>query len=260
MKQIVYGAGFLLLLALALLDSQPQTANGQATIPHAGRTLYLPALHNTFDCREVTEIPQRECEALEALWWATNPGLPYAPVSWHNTDGWLVTNEPCSWYGIECTEGHVTRIDLFANFLVGGLPPEIGDLSNLQTLQLHGNQLSSLPAELGNLANLQWLNLFGNQVSILPAEIGNLANLEFLDLYHNQLSTLPAEIANLTNLRNLNVAYNQLTSLPKPITQLTQLTRLDIGLNCLVVTDPEIVAFLDARMPGWQATQRPTCD
>src|SRR5687768_4333546 len=52
------------------------------------------------------------------------------------------------------------------------LPPEVGQLANLQTLYLYGNQLSALPPEIGQLTNLQRFNLNSNQLSALPPEIG----------------------------------------------------------------------------------------
>src|SRR5688572_20294954 len=48
------------------------------------------------------------------------------------------------------------------------LPPEIGNLTNLQILYLHENSLSNLPAEIGNLNNLQNLYVGSNQLTELP--------------------------------------------------------------------------------------------
>ncbi len=46
-----------------------------------------------------------------------------------------------------------------------GVPAEVGQLQNLQTLDLSYNQLTGLPNELANLKNLKTLNLAGNQYS-----------------------------------------------------------------------------------------------
>lgn len=88
------------------------------------------------------------------------------------------------------------------------LPPEIGKLQQLQTLELWGNQLSSLPAEIGQLQQLRVLYLNGNQLSSLPAEIGQLRQLRKLWLDFNQLSTLPAEITQLRQLETLDIRNN----------------------------------------------------
>jgi hypothetical protein len=111
------------------------------------------------------------------------------------------------------------------------VPPEIGNLTNLQILYLYTNQLSSLPPEIGNLSNLQWLHLSNNQLNSLPPEIGNLSNLQGLYLSDTQLNSLPPEIGNLSNLKLLSVSSNQLSSLPPEIGNLSQLCRLDIREN-----------------------------
>ena len=73
----------------------------------------------------------------------------------------------------------VERVDA-----AGSIPPELGNLANLETLWLENNQLSgSIPPELGNLANLESLGLSGNQLSgCVPAALlavpnSNLHNL-----------------------------------------------------------------------------------
>ena len=46
-----------------------------------------------------------------------------------------------------------------------GVPAEVGQLQNLQVLDLSYNRLTGLPNELGNLKNLKTLNLTGNSYS-----------------------------------------------------------------------------------------------
>ena len=67
---------------------------------------------------------------------------------------------------------------------VAAIPPELGNLSNLEGLVLDGNELSgAIPPELGNLSNLTELRLSENQLSgAIPSELGNLSNLERLTL------------------------------------------------------------------------------
>ena len=66
----------------------------------------------------------------------------------------------------------------------GSIPPELGNLSSLRELLLHGNSLSGgIPVELGNLANLQLLYLNENQLTgTIPSALGNLHNLRNLHL------------------------------------------------------------------------------
>ena len=143
------------------------------------------------------------------------------------------------------------------------LPPEIGQLTNLQTLSLGGNQLTTLPPEIGQLTNLQTLLIDGSQLTTLPPEIGQLTNLELLWLHGNQLTTLPPEIAHLTNLRDAVARRKSASRLPpgdRPahqppeavdrresadhpppeIGQLTNLQTLSLSENQLTTLPPEI--------------------
>ncbi len=70
-----------------------------------------------YTCGNVTEIPGTECQALASLFYQAN-GL-----AWTNNSGWEQTNTPCTWFGVTCTNGHVTGINLVNNNLVGFIPP-----------------------------------------------------------------------------------------------------------------------------------------
>jgi internalin A len=117
---------------------------------------------------------------------------------------------------------------------ISGPSAEIGQLANLQTLNLYGNQLTSLPKSIGQLANLQKLDLSDNQLASLPKSIGQLANLQTLNLHSNQLMSLPESISQLASLKTLNLRSNQLMSLPESIGQLASLQTLNLSDNQLV--------------------------
>ncbi|EYU62058.1 leucine-rich repeat domain-containing protein, partial [Leptospira interrogans] len=51
------------------------------------------------------------------------------------------------------------------------------------------NQIKILPIEIGQLKNLQVLNLGSNRLTTLPKEIEQLKNLQELYLNNNQLSS-----------------------------------------------------------------------
>ncbi len=94
------------------------------------------------------------------------------------------------------------HLDLSGNQLAS-LPPNIGALTHLSRLLLDDNQLGALPDSLGALANLRWLAVDGNALTALPTTIGNLTNLERLDARRNRFATVPDGVLFLYNLRDL---------------------------------------------------------
>ena len=170
--------------------------------------------------------------ALVALYNAT--GGP----NWNSNNNWLSDVPISEWSGVTTDDnGRVTELYLSQNQLTGPIPPELGNLSNLQWLSLWGNQLTGpIPAELGNLSNLQGLYLWENQLTgPVPPELGNLSNLQWLSLWGNQLTgPIPAELGNLSNLQVLSLSVNQLTgTIPAGLGSLTSLTGLALGGNDL---------------------------
>jgi Leucine-rich repeat (LRR) protein len=62
-------------------------------------------------------------------------------------------------------------------------------LTNLQSLDLTFDLLTSLPVEFGKLTKLQKLNLRYNKLTSLPVEFGKLTKLQKLYLDNNPIST-----------------------------------------------------------------------
>ena len=219
-------------------------------------------------CKELREQQQIEptFNALKAFYRATNGG------KWKNTAGWNTTTAPTSmeafrdWYGVTVEGGKLTRILLRDNQLTGTIPPEIGNLTNLEYLFLSFNDLTEIPAEIGNLTNLESLDLGGNELTgPIPPEIGNLTNLKYLELggdrrlrplprlnlIRNKLTSnelrgpIPPEIGNLTNLEYLGLDSNQLTGpIPAEIGNLTNLQRLNLHFNQLTGPIPAEIGNL----------------
>jgi hypothetical protein len=135
------------------------------------------------------------------------------------------------------------------------LPAEIGQLSQLQWLDLSGNQLTALPAEIGQLSQLQELDLSYNQSIALPPEIGQLSQLHWLHLSNNQLAALPTEIGQLSQLQKLNLSGNQLTGLPPEIVQLSQLQELDLSYNQLTALPAAIGQLSQLQTLGLRGNQ-----
>ena len=124
------------------------------------------------------------------------------------------------------------RLDL-CKLGLSTLPDTLGQLTQLEYLDLSLNELTALPESLGQLTWLLRLKLFHNQLSDLPESLGQLTRLEDLDLSDNQLRVLPESLTQINNLRTLDLSGNQLTRLPESLGQLGELRVLDLSVNRL---------------------------
>jgi leucine-rich repeat protein SHOC2 len=124
------------------------------------------------------------------------------------------------------------------------LPPNIFKATDTDiiSLRLGENQLTTLPDSIGYLTNLRELRLQCNQIKTLPDSLANLQQLTWLSLSFNRLTSLPECITHLTNLTGLRLNGNQLVMLPASITRLTNLTFIDLSGNPL--TDLSILQCL----------------
>lgn len=183
-----------------------------------------------------TAVSASERQALIDLYNATDG------PNWKNKTNWNTTADVSTWYGVTVTDGKVTDIVLRRNNLTGYLPASIGDLVNLEYLDLYYNNLTgNLPLEIGNMVSLEFFNLAYNKVTgILPSQIGNLIKLNYINLERNLFNgTIPAEIGNLTNLETLMFHYNDFEGfLPSSIGNLTNLKDLNLASNELTGNIP----------------------
>lgn len=126
-----------------------------------------------------------------------------------------VEKNPCNWSGIACSPdgGHVIKLDISRASLKGFLAPSLGQLSFLQELYLHDNNLlGTIPKELGLLKKLKVLDLGTNRLSgPIPPEIGGLTDILKINFESNGLTgRLPPELGNLRYLRELRLDRNKL--------------------------------------------------
>ncbi|XP_062027612.1 probable LRR receptor-like serine/threonine-protein kinase At1g63430 [Rosa rugosa] len=131
------------------------------------------------------------------------------------TDWNSLDSDPCAWSGVTCamTRDHVIKINISGSSIRGFLVPDLGDLTFLQELILHGNRLLGiLPKELGSLKYLTILDLGLNELTgPIPPELGNLTNVVKINLQSNGLSgKLPPELGNLGYLKELYLDRNKL--------------------------------------------------
>ena len=167
---------------------------------------------------------------------------------WTDNTNWLSDAPLEDWHGVEVNDGRVTGLRrggwdetvgrVVGNGLTGSLPPELGTLSRLRSLEAAGNSglTGPIPPELGNLADLEFLSLQGNWLTgSLPAALGRLANLERVWFHDNALSgSVPTELGNLSALRILTLGQNPLSGqVPPELGNLTSLGELDLGYTLL---------------------------
>ncbi len=132
---------------------------------------------------------------------------------------------------------------------VGGrIPPQLGQLANLEHLRLVGQMRGAIPPELGQLSNLRILNLEDNFLrGGIPPELGQLVNLTELNLSSNHLLTepIPPELGQLSNLVTLNLEDSELSgAIPPELGALSSLEELRLGGNELTGEIPTELARL----------------
>ncbi|KAL5703333.1 non-specific serine/threonine protein kinase [Ranunculus cassubicifolius] len=133
--------------------------------------------------------------------------------------------------------------DAVANNFTGAIPIQVGNLRDLQSLRLQGNNLGSggkvddlnFVNSLTNCSNLQVLSVGVNNLGgQLPNSVANLSvNLNKLYLYQNDISgTIPSDIGKLVNLIVFAVDSNSLTGpIPKSIGMLQNLQGMALSAN-----------------------------
>ncbi|CAA0805945.1 Leucine-rich repeat protein kinase family protein [Striga hermonthica] len=141
-----------------------------------------------------------------------NPGKIL--VSW---DYKALTSDGCpkDWYGIACSNGHVTSITLNGLGLVGELSfPAISRLQMLRNLSVSNNQLSG----------------------IITKDVGSISALQNLDLSRNLFTgSIPSEVTSLENLVLVNFSSNNLEGeIPSGFNSLKVLKYLDFHSNGFV--------------------------
>ncbi|KAI3706376.1 hypothetical protein L6452_24069 [Arctium lappa] len=175
---------------------------------------------------------------------------------------WRVEDACCKWDGVVCNNktGHVTELHLWSTDPLGGaIPKSIGSLTRLRHLDLSGNFLQgTIPPEFGNLTNLEtlllvdlercrvenldWLSNLSHlqdleMDGISLAKANHWVTLQVLEASDSQFTaSLSDEIQHFTSLQSLDLSHNHLNgSMSEKVWELPNLQTLDVSSNSLAV-------------------------
>ncbi|KAF3435149.1 hypothetical protein FNV43_RR22236 [Rhamnella rubrinervis] len=162
------------------------------------------------------------------------------------SDNYLNSTLPYWLFNLE----NLVHLNLYSNIFHGPLPDlrnniggqlskNMGNLCNLQTLDLSWNHISGeITAFLESLSRcsnskIESLDLSDNElVGNLPNSLGFIKSLKYLYLFRNFFQgSIPNSIGNLTSLQEVYLFQNNMSDIPKSIGQLSMLTKLDISYN-----------------------------
>lgn len=128
---------------------------------------------------------------------------------------WFGNNtNPCDWQGIFCNSNNsnIIEINLVQYNLQGFLPESIGQFTQLISLTIAYNEglRGTIPIEIGNLENLQILDLEHNSLSgTIPTNLGN--QLLLIDLNTNFLTGQILNFENFSELYWVGLGSNTLS-------------------------------------------------
>lgn len=106
-------------------------------------------------------------------------------------------------------------LKLAKNLFFGPMSWELSNLTNLEILDLHGNNISAMPRNVDQMSRLRILNLNENSLEMLPFESLSKMPLTELLVKKNKLSgaLIRDSIECLPQLQTLDASLNQLTGL-----------------------------------------------
>eukprot|EP01091_Cochliopodium_minus_P010233 TRINITY_DN2670_c0_g4_i1.p1 TRINITY_DN2670_c0_g4~~TRINITY_DN2670_c0_g4_i1.p1 ORF type:complete len:994 (+),score=344.34 TRINITY_DN2670_c0_g4_i1:3-2984(+) len=137
-------------------------------------------------------------------------------------------------------------LDLSYNISLSVLPKEIGELKQIQELNLNGTLVNQFHSHYLCLENLNSLHLQNTKMTKVSPLFFQLPSLKSLDLSFNQISSLFSSSDSLTPssalapLTHLHLQYNELSSFPTSISLFTDLEELNMCENKLEEIDDSL--------------------
>ncbi|GLT27703.1 hypothetical protein SLA2020_026810 [Shorea laevis] len=161
--------------------------------------------------------------------------------------GWKLGRNPCTWYGVSCSQGRVTQLDLSECYFMGTIVLDpLASLDMLSILKLSGNFFTINSTSLLQLPyGLKQLDLSFSGLSGLAPDnfFSKHSNLEYVDLSHNNLTGLLPEsiLWNSDKLQALDLSYNNLTGSISGLkfeNSCNSLLHLDLSRNSIMDSIP----------------------
>jgi hypothetical protein len=143
--------------------------------------------------------------------------------NWEYNDFWMSEEHHCQWFGIECHDGVIVKIELSNNNLDGPIPEEIGFFTDVEVLNFRSNRISgSIPNQLKNLKAID------------------------LNLEHNLIcGKIPVEAANEALLRNWKIVKKN-PLLFSDCNQGLQRRKLEDNIGCSADESDSLITLLDS--------------
>ena len=118
------------------------------------------------------------------------------------------------------------------------LPEKIGDMTELEELNIQGNfesySFTELPKSIVKLKKLKILNIsWKNNLKEIPKDLFTLENLEEFYAVTCNISEFPDNISNNVNLKKIALSGNQISSIPSSIENMKNLEELHLNGNPL---------------------------
>jgi Leucine-rich repeat (LRR) protein len=123
---------------------------------------------------------------------------------------------------------NLKRLSLANNFLNGKLSEDAGYLSNLEELDLDGNQLTALNNSCGNWSGMRVFTANSNMLTAVPVAAEHWTSLEMLSLRDNKIAELPPGSDKWLGMKRLMIGGNKFTALPPAVPLMLELRELDV--------------------------------